>query len=51
MGYFEVPRGASLDEIADGLGITPSSASERLRRAGTHLLETTVASTWPPLPE
>ena len=51
LGYFEVPRGTSLDEVADELGITSSSASERLRRAQTHLLETTVASTWPPLPE
>jgi hypothetical protein len=51
MGYFAIPRTASLDDVADELGITASSLSERLRRAQTHLVETTVASTWPPLPE
>lgn len=51
MGYFDVPRGASLDDIAAELGIGASAASERLRRAQTHLVETTVASTWPPLPD
>ena len=51
MGYFEIPRTASLDGVADELDITASSLSERLRRAQTHLVETTVASTWPPLPE
>jgi hypothetical protein len=51
LGYFEVPRGASLEAVADELDIAPSSASERLRRAQTHLVETTVASTWPPLPD
>jgi len=49
MGYFEIPRTASLDDVATELGITASSLSERLRRAQTHLIETTVASTWPPL--
>lgn len=51
MGHFEIPRAASLDEIADELGITASALSERLRRAQMHLVETTVAPTWPPLPE
>lgn len=51
MGYFDIPRAASLDDVAAELGITASSLSERLRRAQTHLVETTVASTWPPLPE
>jgi hypothetical protein len=50
MGYFDVPRRASLDDVAAELGVTASSVSERLRRAQTHLVETTVASTWPPLP-
>jgi hypothetical protein len=50
-GYFDIPRGSSLEAVADELDITPSSLSERLRRAQTHLVETTVASTWPPLPE
>jgi len=39
-GYFEIPRTASLDEIAAELGISASSLSERLRRAQTHLVET-----------
>lgn len=51
MGHFEIPRAASLDEVAAELGITASALSERLRRAQTRLVETTVASTWPPLPE
>ncbi len=32
MGYYEVPRGASLAEIAGELGVTESTASEILRR-------------------
>lgn len=49
MGYFEVPRGASLDAVAAELGISASSLSERLRRAQTELIEEQVATTWPPL--
>jgi len=49
MGYFEVPRGASLDAVAAELGISASSLSERLRRAQTALIEEQVATTWPPL--
>jgi predicted DNA binding protein len=50
MGYFDVPRGATLEEVAAELGVAASSASERLRRAQTRLVEETVAPTWPPLP-
>ncbi|WP_284010443.1 helix-turn-helix domain-containing protein [Haloarcula pelagica] len=49
-GYFDIPRQASLEDVAEELGITPSSVSERLRRAQTQLIEETVATTWPPLP-
>jgi hypothetical protein len=49
LGYFEIPRGAALDDVADELGISAASASERLRRAQTRLLEETMAPTWPPL--
>ena len=49
-GYFEIPRTASLDDVATELDISASSASERLRRAQTQLIEETVATTWPPLP-
>lgn len=51
MGYFEIPRTATLDEVAVELGITASSLSERLRRAQTHLVETTVDSARPPITE
>jgi len=50
LGYFDVPRSASLEDVAEKLGIAPSSVSERLRRAQTQLIEETVATTWPPLP-
>ena len=42
MGYFEIPRTATLAEVAAELGISASSCSERLRRAQTHLVETHV---------
>lgn len=45
MGYFEVPRAASLDDVAAELGITASSLSERLRRAQAQLVARTVAAT------
>lgn len=50
LGYFEIPRRASLEEVAAELDISASSVSERLRRAQTELIEETVAPTWPPLP-
>lgn len=50
MGYFEIPREASLEEVAAELGIATSSVSERLPRAQTRLIQKTVAPTWPPLP-
>ncbi|WP_232700854.1 helix-turn-helix domain-containing protein [Halobacterium wangiae] len=50
LGYFEIPRRASLEDVATQLDISASSVSERLRRAQTQLIEETVATTWPPLP-
>lgn len=50
LGYFDIPRQASLEAVAGELEISASAASERLRRAQTELIETTVATTWPPLP-
>jgi len=50
IGYFDIPRRASLEDVAAELDISPSSVSERLRRAQTQLIEETVATTWPPLP-
>lgn len=46
-GYFDIPRAASLEDVAAELDITASSLSERLRRAQTHLVETTVAGSEP----
>ncbi|MFD1586483.1 helix-turn-helix domain-containing protein [Halorientalis brevis] len=51
LGYFDIPRRASLEAVAAELGITASSVSERLRRAQTQLIQETVATTWPPLPD
>lgn len=51
LGYFEIPRKASLEDFAAELDISASSASERLRRAQTQVIEENVATTWPPLPE
>lgn len=39
MGYFEVPRGATLDDVAGALGITAPSLSERMRRAQGRLID------------
>jgi predicted DNA binding protein len=39
LGYFDIPRRASTDEVADHLGIAASSLSERLRRAQGHLVD------------
>lgn len=38
-GYFEVPRRASLSDIADDLGVSTQAISERLRRGVTTLVE------------
>jgi len=33
MGYYEVPRGASTDDVAEAVGLDPSTVAEHLRRA------------------
>lgn len=38
-GYFDVPKGATLSELADELDVSPSSLSGRLKRAQQHLVE------------
>ena len=43
-GYFDSPREASLEEIADELGITQQSLSSRLRRGHRRLIGATLAS-------
>ncbi|WP_096391797.1 helix-turn-helix domain-containing protein [Halopenitus persicus] len=45
LGYFEIPRRASLKDVANELDISASSCSERLRRAQTHLFEIHVEGT------
>lgn len=37
-GYFDVPREANLSDVADRLGVSPQSTSERLRRALTRVI-------------
>ena len=43
-GYFDTPREASLEEIADELGITQQSLSSRLRRGHRRLIGATLRS-------
>lgn len=41
-GYFEVPREATLADVADTLGISPKATSERLRRGQINLVSNTL---------
>lgn len=43
-GYFGVPRGISLQEIADELGISQQAASERVRRGAETVLQSVLLS-------
>jgi predicted DNA binding protein len=43
MGYFSVPREATLRDVADELGISENAASARLRRGHDNLLGSTIA--------
>lgn len=43
-GYFAVPRDATMDDVADDLGITTQSASERLRRGIEEFVKTTLVA-------
>jgi hypothetical protein len=47
MGYFEIPREATLSDVAEELDTTTSALSERLRRAHHTLIERTVRTTAP----
>lgn len=44
MGYFEVPRGTTQEELARKLEISPSAVSQRIRRATNQLLAETLTS-------
>ncbi|SFR52568.1 helix-turn-helix domain-containing protein [Halogeometricum limi] len=43
-GYFEVPRGVTLTEVAEDLGISQQAASERVRRAADTVLRRVLLS-------
>jgi predicted DNA binding protein len=43
-GYFDVPRGTTLSQVADRIGISEQAASERLRRAMDSLASAAVTS-------
>lgn len=42
-GYFDVPRGTTLVELSDELGISDSAVSQRLRRGLASLVDSTLA--------
>jgi len=44
-GYFEIPREASLAEVADRCDVSPQALSERLRRGTATLVRTTLLGT------
>jgi predicted DNA binding protein len=44
LGYFEEPRGATLEEVADGLDISQPAAGGLLRRGFRRLVVSTVAA-------
>lgn len=39
LGYFDIPRRATLQDVADELGVSGPALSERLRRATGHLVD------------
>lgn len=42
MGFYELPRKVTMEEVADEVGIAPQSLSDRLRRAENTLIENTL---------
>ena len=46
-GYFQAPRNATLEDVAESLGITHQSLSQRLRRAHHELIANTLVVTPP----
>jgi predicted DNA binding protein len=42
LGYYEIPRGCTTKELADELGISDQAVTERLRRAITTLVRSTL---------
>lgn len=41
-GYYDVPRGATQDDIAEQLGVSASAVSQRIRRAVSQLIVSTL---------
>lgn len=41
-GYFDIPRGATQDDLANRLGISDSAVSQRIRRAVSELIAATI---------
>ncbi|WP_435154715.1 helix-turn-helix domain-containing protein [Haladaptatus sp. DFWS20] len=44
-GYFDVPRGVTLGELADEIGVSQQSVSERVRRGAGSVLESVLLDT------
>jgi len=42
LGYYDIPRGASLADVADHLDVSSQALSERLRRGTARLVETSL---------
>lgn len=49
MGYYEVPRDITLDDLAEELQVSHQALSERLRRGHRNLIETTLCESSRPL--
>jgi len=47
-GYFEVPRGCTLAEVTDSLGVDKSTASETIRRGTARIVADFLVSDRPP---
>jgi len=44
LGYYEIPRAATTDEVADAVGVTPSTVAEHLQRAEKNVIGRIVAA-------
>lgn len=51
MGYYDIPRAVSLNELAADLDVSHQSLSERLRRGHSALIDRTLDSAEPVIPE
>jgi predicted DNA binding protein len=44
LGYYDTPRQATHDEVADAIGVAPSTVSEHLQKAESKLVRETMAA-------